>query len=367
MASDTQGYSPYGYGMDTPVRVRNTVSYGRGWMLLRSRGVGSNATGPCDPPQLASSCDCSSLWRASPADEPMPRCIASAACAPPLPPPPPAASAAIVFALSANASSLRFYFGGKAAAAYAAQLQLLLRALASLRAVRTALPVCLLASGERPPHAEARLAALGVRLIAAPPLAPPPWASPWARASFAKLRALALTQFERVILLDNDVVVFRNIDHLATLAAPAFVFGYKCYPRRELRTSLILLQPSRALWARAARLLRGAAHVFDDNGEGSVWRQLHEQAYELPAGYAALRSSNFSAAEWAQVHVLHDPNLLRGCKREGFVEAQVARRVKQLDIAAQAEMKLVGDIVSPKAASGGRGRRGRRRGRRLAR
>ena len=50
----TQGYTPYFYKMDVPVRVTNSISYGRAWQMLRSRGAGSNATGPCDPPQLAS-------------------------------------------------------------------------------------------------------------------------------------------------------------------------------------------------------------------------------------------------------------------------------------------------------------------------
>ena len=39
----TQGYTPYFYKMDVPVRVRNSISYGRAWQLLRSRGAGSNA------------------------------------------------------------------------------------------------------------------------------------------------------------------------------------------------------------------------------------------------------------------------------------------------------------------------------------
>ena len=37
----TQGYTPYFYKMDEPVRVRRTISYGRGWQLLRSRGAGN--------------------------------------------------------------------------------------------------------------------------------------------------------------------------------------------------------------------------------------------------------------------------------------------------------------------------------------
>ena len=88
----TQGYTPYFYKMDEPVRVRRTISYGRGWQLLRSRGAGNEGGGPCDPPQRASTCSCSeegSRARVSgstggggtrDADSPMPRCVASAAC-----------------------------------------------------------------------------------------------------------------------------------------------------------------------------------------------------------------------------------------------------------------------------------------------
>ena len=53
-----QGHTPYFYNMDVPVRVRNTISYGRGWQLLRSRGAGNNDTGACDPPMRASTCSC---------------------------------------------------------------------------------------------------------------------------------------------------------------------------------------------------------------------------------------------------------------------------------------------------------------------
>jgi len=386
MASDRQGYTPYGYGMDVPVLVRSTVSYGRGWQLLRSRGAGANATGPCDPLQSPTSCNCSMPWRDAPpaADDgaTMPRCVASRICkrgggeaerrassA--------ADSVAILFVLDGNRSTLRFYFGGKVASAYASQLKLLVRAVLSLQAVQTTLPIRVLVSGERFAQAESRLAALGVGVLAdAPPVSVPTWASKWAMASFAKVRALALTQFERLVVLDNDVIVLRNIDHLAsfsTCAAPAFVFGYKCYPRRELRAALMVLQPSRALWTKAQHLLRQTegVHVYDDNGEGSVWRNLYDSVQELPASYAALRSSDFAAADWPDVHVLHDPNLLRGVKRQGFKEAKVDLRIKELDAKADAEMKLVGPIVSAPTGRGGRAagrgsrKRGRRRGRRL--
>ena len=51
-------------------------------------------------------------------------------------------------------------------------------------------------------------------------------------------------------------------------------------------------------WARAQRLLNDSATaIYDDLGEGSVWRRLFFSVHELPAGYAALRTSAFSAVE----------------------------------------------------------------------
>ena len=117
----------------------------------------------------------------------------SAAPAAPVPP-----RSAIVLVLDANATNQRFYFGKRETkSAYLAQLRLLVRLLVSLRRARTTVPVVVLASGVRYKSAEILLgSALGVR-IAEPPahaleVGPPHWASPWARAAFAKLRVLSL-------------------------------------------------------------------------------------------------------------------------------------------------------------------------------
>jgi len=71
--------------------------------------------------------------------------------------------------------------------------------------------------------------------------------------------------------------------------------------------------------------------IYDDLGEGSVWRHLYSRVYELPAGYAALRCSDFSVEEWPRVRVLHDPNLLRKASRSGWRDAGMAERLKELD------------------------------------
>ena len=159
----------------------------------------------------------------------------------------------------------------------------------------------------------------------------------WAKGSFAKLRVLALTEFERVVLLDTDTIAFASLDHLASTAVtpPAVTFGWKCYPRRELRVALMVLRPNEAAWGRARELMQRnslmSVAIYDDLGEGSVWRHLYSSMYELPAGYAALRCSDFSAEEWPRVRVLHDPNLLRKASRSGWRDAGMAERLKNLD------------------------------------
>ena len=340
--ADKQGYTPYGYGVDKPVLVRSTVSYGRGWQMLRSRGEGSTAMGPCDPPQDAADCNCSLVSTPPPTDDRMPACIRTSLCGQRDQPPPPQPAtnmrATILLVLDANATNQRFYFGKRDVfSAYSSQAKLAARLLVSLRAVKTALPIHLLATGVRFPAVERQLSELGATVLpsgAVPAARVPAWASPWAKASFAKLATLALgSRFERLVVLDNDAVVLRNIDHVAAAPAPAAVFAWKCHPRRELRAALLVLQPSNWAHTRAQALLDDdATAVYDDNGEGSVWRALYPAGWhELPAGYAALRSADFGADGWRRAHVLHDPNLLRKAGRAGWKEAGMSARLRPID------------------------------------
>ena len=340
----TDGYTPYFYQMDVPVLVTNTISYGRAWQLLRSRGSGSKATGPCDPPQLASSCNCSAAAGSWPPNvgvrddhdvAAMPRCVPSAHCdakdeASPLAPP---QRVAILLVLDMQRHNMRFPFGYCDAClrrAYGNYVRLTVRFLISLRRTNSSLPVHVLASGERSAGAEAKLAELfGVKFLAAPaPSVPvPEWASKWARGSFARLRALWLTQYTRLLLVDTDAVVLRPIDHLARVPAPAvsgggasqpaplvapdprtkaptprrahvrvpvcsqFVFAWKCFPRRELRASTMVLAPDRATFDRALRLAANASTaVYDDLAPATLLPALppcHRRARRPRPGYPA--------------------------------------------------------------------------------
>ena len=205
----------------------------------------------------------------------MPQCMPTVACGSKalLPNGAAPARSTILFVIDANASNLRFYFGRAWRKTYVSQVSLLVRAVASLRRVNTTLPIHVLVSGERVPAVEARLSKLGVQVLGpecAPTVHIPTWGSKWARGSFAKLRALALDGFDRVILLDVDTVVLQNVDHMVRFPAPAFVAGYKCYPRAELRAAVAVLQPSVAEWQRALQLMSQASTaIYDDLGEGS--------------------------------------------------------------------------------------------------
>ena len=115
-----------------------------------------------------------------------------------------------------------------------------------------------------------------------------------------------MTQFERVVVMDNDCVVLRNIDHLATsVATPAAA----CHPRRSFALcsfnfGVHVLSPSRA---RAQALYRSYATRKEHNngGEQEAWANFHKRVFELPIGYNAHRGLEMSATEWRSVHVMH--------------------------------------------------------------
>ena len=383
----TQGYTPYFYKMDVPVRVRNTISYGRAWQMLRSRGAGSNVTGPCDPPQSAASCNCSSARIPLPPNPglvdtddvtAMPRCMSSPLCSTDLTSTEPLPDrAAILIVLDIQQQNMRFPIGNCAACmrrGYGRYVREILRILLSLKAVGTRLPIHILASGERYPQVEARLSSLfGVSFIQgpAPPVVVPEWASKWARGSFAKLRALSLTQYARLVVLDADDIVLKNIDHLAAAPAPAFVFGWKCYPRRELRASTMVLAPNAADWERASQLLGSASTaVYDDLGEQSVWRRLYASAYELPVRYATMRTADLPASEWPKVHIVHDAHLIHDVSRAGWHGASMTPIVTRADQEATQLFKaqFAADFADPPKSKPDHGkRRGKKRNGRLLR
>lgn len=266
-------------------------------------------------------------------------------------------SATFLIAYAHNATRVRYWYSADPFRSYLNSMRLITRCVLSLRAVGARLPVHLLLAGERYAGFERALTAkLGVRILDADDgarhrIVVPRWASHFHKASFIKLAVLSLTQFDRVVLLDSDSVVLRNVDHLAAVPPPAFAFRFKCFrvadrnfpPIWEMNSGVMVLRPSEGEHARMQRLMneprgpgisvwwdagnvtvryehfnktanRQSIFVPSDPGDQSIWRSFYASVTELPIGYNAMKRSTFNnaAAAWEEVSILHDVDVSRG-------------------------------------------------------
>lgn len=214
--------------------------------------------------------------------------------------------AAILLFLVFDPAQVRPAFQHRQMDAYLREFKRASQALRSLQHVHTALPIYVVVGGERSASHERMLMELGAHILPVAPLPPPSWASAAYKNNFHKLLAMNMTQFSTVIVLDNDCVVLKNIDHLASsVATPAAA----CQPRRQFRLcsfnfGVHVLSPSQST---AGRLLATYTErkLKNNGGEQEVWANFHEHVYELPIGYNAHRGLEMSQAEWRLVHVVH--------------------------------------------------------------
>ena len=105
------------------------------------------------------------------------------------------------------------------------------------RRVNTTLPIHVVGGGERNTTAEARFEALGAKILPVDIIPPPPWTSTFHKASFQRLSALSFTQFEKVVVMDNDMVLLGNIDDIAAAEARASAPARAPRPPRALPSS----------------------------------------------------------------------------------------------------------------------------------
>ena len=105
------------------------------------------------------------------------------------------------------------------------------------RRVNTTLPIHVVVGGERNTTAEARFEALGAKILPVNIIPPPPWTSTFHKASFQRLSALSFTQFEKVVVMDNDMVLLGNIDDIAAAEARASAPARAPRPPRALPSS----------------------------------------------------------------------------------------------------------------------------------
>jgi hypothetical protein len=113
--------------------------------------------------------------------------------------------------------------------AYSREINRITWLLRSARAVNTTLPIHIVVArgSERNATLERTFSQLGAAsTIESPAVVPPRWTSAFHKHSFSRLAALALTQFDKVIVLDNDMTLIRNIDELAAAETPAMVCSH---------------------------------------------------------------------------------------------------------------------------------------------
>lgn len=245
------------------------------------------------------------------------------------------ASSTFLIIYSFQPQHVRYWYRSDPFRSYLNAMRLISRVVLSLRHVNTRMPIHLLMSGERHAGFERQLVErLGVGVLSTSvSFSVPKWANAFHRGSFAKLAALSLTQFSRVVVLDSDTVVFQNIDFLMAVPAPAFVYRFKCYNTKskiwEMNSGTMVLDPDEALHRRMTYIMNETGARIDDGhggnlslknlaigsdlGDQSVWRSFFTSVHELPAAFNTFKRTKFgnNESDWADVAVVHDPDVHR--------------------------------------------------------
>ncbi len=180
--------------------------------------------------------------------------------------------------------------------------------------------------------------------------------------SFAKLGVLGLTRFDTVVMLDGDMMVCKNIDHLFD-APPmsAVVAGQRVHPEWvDLNSGLMVIKPSKRLHDEALTLLAGIDETFLADsprgiGDQDILRMLldgwaQDDRLHLPEAYNAFYNylASYEASGYlpfrdvAVIHFELSPKpwayglkqwakvLLRAVKHGSFVEFRALRRYMEL-------------------------------------
>ena len=238
------------------------------------------------------------------------------------------ADTAILLFFHFNRTMLRLKHLGRPDMALSRELHRLEWLLRSVRRVRTQLPVHVVVAGERNASLEARLVELGATsVIESPPVRPPRWTSAFHKLSFSRIAALALTQFRKVVVLDNDMTLLDNIDELAWAPTPSMVFHTATVLPRKERSAptggLFVLRPSRVEFERALAHLyalnppkdgkgqpcpacAGKAYRCYDGSDQEFWRSFYRPLYELPLRYHAHTGLVMNTSEWRRVRLVHN-------------------------------------------------------------
>jgi len=212
--------------------------------------------------------------------------------------------------LTFRAAYVRNVFAKKPQLAYMREVRRVAHLASSVRRVGSRLPFHCVVAGERNQLQERHLESVGVRIVSGSFLEPPRWASKWHKQSFNKLGALAMTQFDKVIVLDNDVVLAKSLDELAYAETPSAVF-HTAIPRLDrctVTTGLMVLTPDLGHYRRALTHLYETMNYSApraDGGDQEFWHSFLPSMYELPIRYHTHVRLSMSTADWLRVHMVH--------------------------------------------------------------
>jgi glycogenin len=105
--------------------------------------------------------------------------------------------------------------------------------------------------------------------------------------TFTKLRAFGLSGFDKVVLLDADTIVLRNIDEL--FARPGFAAAPDFFLPDRFNSGVMVIEPSAGLFAGLHEALREVGS-YDGGDQGFLNEMVPDWyarpvEYRLPAGY----------------------------------------------------------------------------------
>ena len=230
-----------------------------------------------------------------------------------------AAEVPLLLFLHFNRSQLRHRFAGRPMDAYAREARRIEWLIRSARLVNTSMPIHVVVGGDRSAEGEARLRRLGAQITPSAVVQPPRWASSFHKLSFSRIAALGLTQFKKVVVLDNDMALAGNIDELAVHAeAPAMVWHTSTiFASKEFSAptgGLFVLEPSAQAFLNATRHLaqmngRSPRRCYDGSDQ-EFWRDFYRAPrtplIELPLRYHAHNGLvTLKPAEWRKVKIVH--------------------------------------------------------------
>jgi hypothetical protein len=252
----------------------------------------------------------------------------------------------IVLFLQFNESLVRHKYARHPTTAFRREFNRILWFIESARRVQTQMPLYVAVGGWRNFSAEAHLRRLGVGIVALPFVEPPTWSSLFHHFSFSRIAALSLTQFEKVVVMDNDMVLLGNIDELQYAETPGMVWHTATVLARKERCAvtggLFVLRPNAAAFARAKQHLylelnrrsAGAGKGLNvgrrcyDGSDQEFWRSFYRPITELPLRYHAHQNLRLNYSEWKKVRVIH---AISGFRRRDRTPDFVHKRMRYFD------------------------------------